>query len=69
MEVKRYVTPDELSKLFPLKRSRIYYLIHTHGIPHIKRGRSVFFDLEEIQAWFEAGKVDEKDRRVPSQVQ
>lgn len=50
---RRWVTLAQLMEVLPLKRSRIYYLTHTRQIPFRKVGRTLLFDLAEIQAWLE----------------
>lgn len=49
----RWVTLEQLLEVLPLKRSRIYYLTHTRQIPFRKVGRTLLFDLAEIQKWLE----------------
>ena len=36
------------------KKGYIYELVHRNAIPYIKRGRSVRFDPEELEAWMRA---------------
>jgi excisionase family DNA binding protein len=47
------LTLEQLLEVLPLKRSRIYYLTHTRQIPFRKVGRTLLFDLAEIQKWLE----------------
>jgi excisionase family DNA binding protein len=51
--VKRWLTVDQLRTILPLKKSRVYYLVHTNQIPHIHLGRTLLFDYDEIVAWVE----------------
>ena len=53
-----YLTVDELCKKLKLRKSRIYELTHLRKIPHMKVGRTLLFDEEEIDRWL-------KDKRVP----
>ena len=46
-----WLTLEELLKKLPLKRSRVYYLVHTRQIPHHHIGRTLIFDYDEIVAW------------------
>ncbi|MCI0623048.1 MAG: helix-turn-helix domain-containing protein [Acidobacteria bacterium] len=50
---RRWLTLQQLLEVLPLKRSRIYYLTHTRQIPFRKVGRTLLFDLAEIQKWLE----------------
>jgi excisionase family DNA binding protein len=50
---RRWLTLEQLLEVLPLKRSRIYYLTHTRQIPFRKVGRTLLFDLAEIQKWVE----------------
>jgi excisionase family DNA binding protein len=50
---RRWLTLEQLLDVLPLKRSRIYYLTHTRQIPFRKVGRTLLFDLAEIQKWLE----------------
>ena len=50
---RRWLTLAELLLKLPLKRSRVYYLVHTNQIPHHHIGRTLIFDYDEIIAWVE----------------
>ena len=45
---RRWLTLEELLLKLPLKRSRVYYLVHTNQIPHHHIGRTLIFDYDEI---------------------
>ena len=47
----RWLTLEDLLKKLPLKRSRVYYLVHTNQIPHHHIGRTLIFDYHEIVEW------------------
>ena len=50
----RWLTVPQLLEVLPIKRSRLYYLTHTHQIPGVCRlGRTLLFDYNVIQAWLE----------------
>lgn len=53
---RRWLTLEQLLEVLPLKRSRIYYLTHTRQIPFRKIGRTLLFDLAEIQKWLEGSR-------------
>lgn len=50
---RRWLTLEELLLKLPLKRSRVYYLVHTNQIPHHHIGRTLIFDYDEIIVWVE----------------
>jgi len=50
---RRWLTLEQLLEVLPLKRSRVYYLTHTQQIPFRKVGRTLLFDLAEIEKWLE----------------
>jgi len=53
----RWLNIDQLMRIVPLKRSRIYYLTHIGAIPHHKTGQTLFFREDEILKWMEGNKV------------
>jgi predicted DNA-binding transcriptional regulator AlpA len=61
---RRWLTLEELLLKLPLKRSRVYYLVHTNQIPHHHIGRTLIFDYDEIIVWVEQ---DGTFRRVSRQ--
>jgi excisionase family DNA binding protein len=50
---RQWLTLEGLLKRLPLKRSRVYYLVHTDQIPHHRIGRTLIFDYDEIVRWVE----------------
>lgn len=50
---RRWLTLEELLLKLPLKRSRVYYLVHTNQIPHHHIRRTLIFDYDEIIVWVE----------------
>ena len=50
---RRWLTLEELLEKLPLKKSRVYYLVHTNQIPHHHIGRTLIFDYDEIIDWVE----------------
>jgi glycerol-3-phosphate dehydrogenase len=47
----QYITVKELCDWIRLSRSKVYSLISTKEIPHIKVGGKILFDKEKIQQW------------------
>jgi excisionase family DNA binding protein len=50
---RRWLNLEELLQKLPLKKSRVYYLVHTNQIPHHRIGRTLIFDYDEIINWIE----------------
>jgi excisionase family DNA binding protein len=48
---QRWLTLEELLKKLPLKKSRVYYLVHTNQIPYHHIGRTLIFNYDEIIDW------------------
>jgi hypothetical protein len=44
-----------LLSVLPLKKSRIYCLVHTNQIPYQHIGRTLIFDYDEIASWVANG--------------
>ncbi|HKW02825.1 MAG TPA: helix-turn-helix domain-containing protein [Vicinamibacterales bacterium] len=54
---KRWLTVEQLLATVPIKRSRLYYLTHTHKIPGVCRiGRTLLFDYDTIVDWLERSR-------------
>jgi excisionase family DNA binding protein len=54
---KEYLTVQQLSEFIHLSRHTIYKYVEWRKIPHIKRGRLLQFDKDDIVAWQEAAKI------------
>jgi excisionase family DNA binding protein len=48
---KKFITIEELCKVIHLSRSTIYKRTCTNRIPHIKIGKKLLFDADEIEIW------------------
>jgi hypothetical protein len=48
---KRWLNMEQLLSVLPLKKSRVYYLVHTNRIPHHHIGKTLIFDYDEIASW------------------
>ena len=48
---RKWLTLEDLLKRPPLKKSRVYYLVHTNQIPYHHIGRTLIFDYDEIVRW------------------
>ena len=53
------VGTDELTARLGKDRRAVYRLVEDHGLPAIRLGRSLAFDLEPVDAWLESHRVGE----------
>ena len=53
----KWLNIEQLMRILPLKKSRIYYLTHIGAIPHHKVGQTLLFREDEILEWMQANKV------------
>ena len=51
----RLLSADEVSKQTGLPRARIYELVRSDAIPHVRLGRTVRFSADALLDWIEAG--------------
>lgn len=58
---KKYFDIEELSALINRTKPSIYSLVHKRKIPHIKRGKRLYFELSKIEDWLKAGEVATQD--------
>jgi len=56
LPIEPWWTVDELLEHVPLSVSWVYKLVESHRIPHVRRGRRIYFRRSEIDAWLEAGR-------------
>ena len=54
---KKTLTLDEGCKYTGYSKSYMYKLTSGQIIPHLKRGKKVFFDREELDRWLRLNKV------------
>ena len=57
------LTIEEVSRLLSVKVSTIYQWVHMEYIPHVKMGRLVRFDVDEVLKWIEARKQKGRHHR------
>ena len=55
------LTGEELSKKIRLTQGTIRVWVSQKRIPHVKMGRKVLFDWEDIQRWVEEKKIEKKE--------
>ena len=63
---KKLVNIEELSAYLGLPISTIYTWTHQKKIPHVKMGRTLRFDLVEIDEWVDERKVAQAAIRRPA---
>ena len=54
---KKTLTLDEGCKYTGYSKSYMYKLTSGQQIPHLKRGKKVFFDKDELDAWLRHNKI------------
>ena len=54
---KKTLTLDEGCKYTGYSKSYMYKLTSGQIIPHLKRGKKVFFDKDELDAWLRHNKI------------
>lgn len=55
-EPERPILIDEAAEILGYSRSHMYTLCRTKCIPHVKKGRWLYFYVSEIKAWLEVGR-------------
>jgi excisionase family DNA binding protein len=63
---KRFFPLDWLVEYTGIPKNSIYQLTSKNLIPHIKRGRKLFFEKVQIDNWLEEGRVKSNDEIVSS---
>ena len=53
---KELLTPAEASLYLKLALSTIYNMVHKRAIPHIKKGKKLYFAKDELNEWVLAGR-------------
>ena len=62
LAAKNVLTLEDVSLLTGLSKSHLYKLTCNHQIPHYKpKGKQLYFDRAEIEAWMKQGKVSTVD--------
>lgn len=60
MHIDNLLTGEELSQKIRLTPGTIRVWVSQKKIPHVKMGRKVLFDWNDIQPWLEEKKVENK---------
>jgi len=61
---KKTLTLDETCKYTGYTKSYMYKLTSGKQIPHLKRGRKVFFDKDELDEWLRQNKIQDVHTRA-----
>ena len=54
---KRLLKIDEAAEYLSTTKGRLYQLVHKSKIPHVKIGRSLRFDIEELEKFIKENSV------------
>jgi excisionase family DNA binding protein len=52
------LTIPEVARYLKLSKSKIYWLVQSRQIPHIRIGRNVRIRAGDLQAWLKANQVE-----------
>lgn len=67
--MKEFLTIDDVCSFLSLKKSFVYSLVESGGIPHYRLGRLIRFRQSDIDTWMEdhrkeANNVDKKAKAI-----
>lgn len=54
----RIMTIPQVAEYLQISKSKLYWLVQTRRIPHLKIGRNVRVRESDLQKWLEAQKLD-----------
>lgn len=57
LAAKNVLTLEDVSLLYGFSRSTIYKMTSAKAIPHYRRGKVLFFDKAELDAWAKEYRV------------
>ena len=63
--MKHYLDITSLAERLGIKRSTLYTWAEQGSIPHLKLGRLVRFDSDEIDRWLQAHRCDDTPEPAP----
>lgn len=61
LNAKAVINMEEASLLTGFSIGHLYRLTSGRGIPHFKKGRKVFFNKSELEAWLQDTRVKTQD--------
>lgn len=54
-ELPKLLTARELEERIGIRRARLYELVRSGAIPHVRLGESIRFDPDRIRRWIDEG--------------
>ncbi len=58
--IKKYLSVEETCEFLGIKRTKLYKLKNGGGLPYIKLGGSLKFDVEDLIKWMDGLKETDK---------
>ena len=58
LAAKNTLTLDDVCLLFGFSKSTIYKMTSAKAIPHYRRGKVLFFDKAELDAWAKENRIN-----------
>ena len=58
---KRLLSVAEAAQLLGMSQSFLYKLAEAKAVPHVRMGRALRFDLNQIEPWLRRQSVEEAD--------
>jgi excisionase family DNA binding protein len=58
--IKKYLSVEETCEFLGIKRTKLYKLKNEGGLPYIKLGGSLKFDVEDLIKWMDSLKETDK---------
>jgi len=56
--IPRYIRIPQAASYLGLAAKTLYRLTEERRIPHIRKGRTIFFDRQALDKWMQAGAVN-----------
>jgi predicted DNA-binding transcriptional regulator AlpA len=57
---------EATAKFLQRSPNTIYGLVSKGSIPYMKRGKCLYFSVEELTAWLKAGRKDKQQMEIPT---
>lgn len=56
--MKRYLTAEDAAEYLSLTVAALYQRVRSGDMPHIRMGRSLRFDIQDLDLWMRRQRVD-----------
>ena len=56
--MKRYLTAEDAAEYLSLTVNALYQRVRSGDMPHIRMGRSLRFDIQDLDLWMRRQRVD-----------